>query len=79
MAARLDFGLEAENPLDAWGTGHGFETMFEACLGDLMDDPAAGIGLWIADLRDGESYHERYAESAMRLAASRQKPLAFAT
>jgi acyl-CoA synthetase (NDP forming) len=79
IASRLDFGLDAENPLDAWGTGHGFETLFEACLGDLMDDSEAGMGLWIADLRDGESYHERYAESAMRLASTRQKPLAFAT
>jgi acyl-CoA synthetase (NDP forming) len=79
LAARLDFGLEAENPLDAWGTGHGFETLFEACLGDLLNDPEAGVGLWVADLRDGESYHERYAESAMRLAATRDKPLAFAT
>jgi acyl-CoA synthetase (NDP forming) len=79
LADRLDFGLEAENPLDAWGTGHGFETLFEASLGDLLDDPEAGLGLWIADLRDGESYHERYAESAMRLAATRDKPLAFAT
>ncbi|MDZ4736173.1 MAG: acetate--CoA ligase family protein [Rhodospirillaceae bacterium] len=79
VASRLDFGLVAENPLDAWGTGHGFETLFEECLGDLLDDPEAGIGLWVADLRDGESYHERYAEAAMRLAAARQTPLAFAT
>jgi acyl-CoA synthetase (NDP forming) len=79
LAARLDYGLVPENPLDAWGTGHGFETLFENCLGDLLDDPEAGLGFWIADLRDGTSYHERYAEAAKRLGASRKKPLAFAT
>lgn len=79
LAARLEYGLVPENPLDAWGTGHGFEAHFEGCLGDLLDDPEAGLGLWIADLRDGTTYHERYAAAAMRLASSRKKPLAFAT
>jgi len=79
LAGRLEYGLVPENPLDAWGTGHGFEALFESCLGDLLDDPETGLGFWIADLRDGTSYHERYAEAAKRLAASRKKPLAFAT
>jgi hypothetical protein len=32
LKEHLDPGLEAENPLDAWGSHHRFEERFEACL-----------------------------------------------
>lgn len=79
LAGRLEHGLEPENPLDAWGTGHGFETIFEGCFGDLLADPNAALGLWVADLRDGVAYHEAYARVAARLAGTTQKPFAIAT
>jgi acyl-CoA synthetase (NDP forming) len=79
LAKRLEYGLEPENPLDAWGTGHGFEGIFEGSMADLMADPNASLGIWVADLRDGVAYHETYAAAAARLAQSTQKPLAIAT
>ena len=39
IAARLEPGLEAANPLDAWGTGVDFVPHFARCLGDLLADP----------------------------------------
>ncbi len=79
LAGHLDYGLEPENPLDAWGTGHGFEESFEACMSDLLADANTSLGLWIADLRDGVSYHAGYARAAMRVIAKTDKPLAIAT
>jgi acyl-CoA synthetase (NDP forming) len=79
LAQRLEYGLDAENPLDAWGTGHGFEAIFEGSMSDLMADPNASLGIWVADLRDGSPYHEAYAAAATRVAQSTEKPLAFAT
>src|SRR5262249_22775477 len=36
-AARLEYGLEPTNPLDAWGTGHDYESIFTDCLQALVD------------------------------------------
>ncbi len=79
LEASLEYGLIAENPLDAWGTGHGFEGTFRDSMAALMADPNAAVGIWVTDLRDGLSYHEGYANSAVQVAESTDKPLAFAT
>lgn len=76
---RLEYGLEAENPLDAWGTGHGFEAIFAGSMSDLLADPNASLGVWVADLRDGVPYHEAYGRVAAELVRSTDKPLAIAT
>ena len=79
LSANLEFGLAPENPLDAWGTGHDYDRIFHACMEALLADPAAALGLWIADLRDETPYHQGYVEAAERIAAAGSKPLAFAT
>jgi len=79
LAGRLEYGLTPENPLDAWGTGHGFEDIFHDCMQSLLEDPNAALGIWVADLRDGTHYHEQYATAAARIAGLSDKPLAFAT
>jgi acyl-CoA synthetase (NDP forming) len=79
LSERLEFGLEPENPLDAWGTGHDYAGIFHDCMAALMGDPAAAAGLWIADLRDRTPYHQGYVEAAERIAAINPRPLAFAT
>ncbi|MEQ8895935.1 MAG: acetate--CoA ligase family protein [Roseovarius sp.] len=64
----LDSGLKPENPLDAWGSGHEFESKTENCMTALMDDPATGaLGLF-QDIRDG-SYVAAGFLSALRNAA----------
>ncbi|MFI5012318.1 MAG: acetate--CoA ligase family protein [Hyphomicrobiales bacterium] len=79
IGARLDPGLEAENPLDAWGTGRGFETLFEACFADLVADDQAAIGLFCADIRDDYYLADGYARAAIKVVARTDKPIAFAT
>jgi acyl-CoA synthetase (NDP forming) len=38
IQARLDPGLEAANPLDAWGTGKDYVPLFTDCFTDLLAD-----------------------------------------
>jgi acetate---CoA ligase (ADP-forming) len=79
IAARLDPGLEAANPLDAWGTGADFVPHFTRCLGDLLADPDAALGLFCADLRDGYYLHRGFADAALAAARASDKPVAVAT
>ena len=65
LAARLEPGLEAANPLDAWGTGANFVAHFADCFGDLLADRDAGLGLFSADIRDGYYLHRGFADAAL--------------
>ena len=79
IAARLDPGLEAANPLDAWGTGADFVAHFTHCLGDLLADPQAALGLFNADIRDGYYLHRGFADAALAAARASDKLVAVAT
>jgi acyl-CoA synthetase (NDP forming) len=79
IAARLEPGLEAANPLDAWGTGADFVPSFTHCLGDLLADPDAALGLFSADIRDGYYLHRGFAEAALAAARESDKIVAVAT
>ncbi|MEX2650525.1 MAG: acetate--CoA ligase family protein [Alphaproteobacteria bacterium] len=52
LAARLDYGLEPVNPLDAWGTGHDYEAVFRDCFQALAEDPDTAAAVIFADIRD---------------------------
>ncbi len=79
LAARLDHGLEARNPLDAWGTGREFVGVFHDCMQALHDDPDTALLVHFADLRTGYYVHEGYLAAHKRLFASTDKPVAIAT
>jgi acyl-CoA synthetase (NDP forming) len=79
IAARLEPGLEAANPLDAWGTGADFVATFTNGLGDLLADPEAALGLFTADIRDGYYLHRGFADAALAAACESDKILAVAT
>ncbi len=79
ISARLDPGLEAVNPLDAWGTGADFEKQYEDFLSDLIHDPNAAIGLMAIDVRDGSYLHRGFANAILAASARTDKPVAVAT
>jgi acyl-CoA synthetase (NDP forming) len=79
IQARLDPGLVAGNPLDAWGTGKDFVTLFADCFADLLADEAAALGFFCADLRDNYYLHAGFADAAMAAAAGTTKPVAVVT
>jgi acyl-CoA synthetase (NDP forming) len=77
LAARLDYGLDPVNPLDAWGTGHDYEGIFGDCMSALLDDPDTAIGTLCVETRSGNSLHQGYARAMTAAHAKTTKPLIF--
>jgi len=79
VAARLEPGLVATNPLDAWGTGTDFGESFEACFRALVADEGAALGVFVNDIRDRYYLSDGFAGAAAAVAATTAKPVAFIT
>ena len=75
VAARLEPGLPAVNPLDAWGTGNGAYRIFLDCSRHLVHDPSTGAFAYVVDLHSEEA-HRNHAWAAERVWASTDKPFA---
>ena len=56
-----------------------FVPRFTRCLGDLLADPDAALGLFSADLRDGYYLHRGFADAALAAARASDKLVAVAT
>lgn len=75
MRAALDPGLEAANPLDAWGTGIDQDPIFVECLKALHDDADTAAVAFAVDLtRQGEPYEDGYLQVALDVFAATTKP-----
>lgn len=79
LAARLEYGLEARNPLDAWGTGLDFTGIFRDCIKALHDDPDTGVLVHFADLRSGYYVHQGFLEAHRQLDGQMTKPQVVST
>jgi acetate---CoA ligase (ADP-forming) len=73
LAARLDPGLPAVNPLDAWGTGRDFEGIFADCMRALLHDPDTGALAFAVDL-SGKDLEEGYVDVALAVFPEATKP-----
>jgi acyl-CoA synthetase (NDP forming) len=75
IAAVLDPGLVAENPLDAWGTGIDADRIFRESLRALHDDPDTAAVALVVDLtRQGEPLDEGYLGIAKDVFEATTKP-----
>jgi acyl-CoA synthetase (NDP forming) len=75
LQATLDPGLQAENPLDAWGTGIDADRIFRESLQLLHDDDDTAALALVVDLtRQGEPYDEGYLRIALDVFGSTSKP-----
>jgi acyl-CoA synthetase (NDP forming) len=71
----LDPGLEAANPLDAWGTGIDADRIFRESFLALHDDPDTAAMAFVVDLtRQGEPYDEGYLQVAKDVWQATTKP-----
>jgi acyl-CoA synthetase (NDP forming) len=71
----LDPGLEAANPLDAWGTGIDPDRIFRESFAAFHDDDQVAAMAFAVDLtRQGEPYDEGYLQIAKDVWASTTKP-----
>jgi acyl-CoA synthetase (NDP forming) len=77
MAAVLEPGLPAVNPLDAWGTGHDSDEIFLECMRALLDDEKTAALAFVVDLAD-ELHDEDFGtgELAKQIFAETDKPFA---
>jgi acyl-CoA synthetase (NDP forming) len=75
VAARLEPGLPAVNPLDAWGTDIDPYNIFLDCSKYLADDPDTGAFAYVVDLHSDRA-ERGHAWAAERVWASTQKPFA---
>ena len=72
---RLDPGVMAENPLDAWGTGIDADRIFRESFLLLHDDPDTAAMAFGVDLtRQGEPYEDGYLAVAADVFAATSKP-----
>jgi acyl-CoA synthetase (NDP forming) len=79
LAARLDYGLEPINPLDAWGTGNDWEGIFHDCMQALIADPDTALGALCVETRDGYALTEGYCDMLRSIRAATEKPVILAT
>ena len=75
VASTLDPGLEAGNPLDAWGTGIDADRIFLETFIAFADDPAVAAIAFVVDLtRQGEPYDAGYLQIAKDVWAATDTP-----
>ncbi|MGB3828778.1 MAG: acetate--CoA ligase family protein [Ornithinimicrobium sp.] len=79
LREHLDHGLEPINPLDAWGTGRDYQTIFERCWQALLEDEDTAMGVFVADLSSGFYLHESFARICLRVHRRTGKPVAMLT
>lgn len=78
LAERLDPGLPAENPLDAWGTGRDYEAIFAECTRALLEDPDTAALAFAVDL-SGEDLEPGYMQVVRDVFPTTDKPMAVLT
>ena len=79
LRGHLDLGLKPENPLDAWGTGHGHEENYIGCLAALAEDPNVAVTCFFNNIRD-DYYMSKINARATRAAVERTgKPIFLAS
>jgi acyl-CoA synthetase (NDP forming) len=76
LAAVLEPGLPATNPLDAWGTGNDADRIFAACIRALLEDPATAALALNLDLTTEPTPDTSYTGLAIEAAACTDKPVA---
>ncbi|MEO8424402.1 MAG: acetate--CoA ligase family protein [Actinomycetota bacterium] len=75
IQAALDPGLEAANPLDAWGTGIDADRIFIECFRAMHNDPDTAALAFVVDMtRQGEPHDVGYLHVAREVFESTTKP-----
>ena len=76
LAAVIEPGLPATNPLDAWGTGNNADQIFATCIQALLEDPATAALALNLDLTTEPTPDTSYTGLAVDAAAATAKPVA---
>ena len=71
----LEPTMKPENPLDAWGSGHQADILFEKSFLFLIDDPSVSIGLYVMDWRQDYYLHLMHEKVLNKVLPQIKKPL----
>ncbi|CCQ98728.1 conserved hypothetical protein [[Clostridium] ultunense Esp] len=74
-----EYGQDASNPLDPWGTGIDFEEIFGSSLALMLEDDNAALGIISQDLRDGYYLSAGCVQALKQGKDESGKPVAFLT
>jgi acyl-CoA synthetase (NDP forming) len=72
----LEEGLQAANPLDAWGTGRDHERIYAECIRALLDDEDTAALAFVVDLTTQEGRDEGYLQVARDTFPETETPFA---
>lgn len=73
----LEPGLAPVNPVDAWGTGNDYASIYGECLLALDADPSTGVNVFAVDLYGSDDANFGYPDIAEKLLPRLTKPLVF--
>ena len=79
LKENLDPGLSPVNPIDAWGTGNNYESIYENCIMALINDEKTAITLLIADLTSDFWLHETFASICQKISLKSSKSIVVMT
>ena len=77
LAAIIESGLAPVNPLDAWGTGNDFGSIYLNAMLALDSDPGTGLNVWVGDFYAAGVITDTYAGLALQHKSQFTKPLVF--
>jgi len=75
IQACLEPGMEPDNPLDAWGTGHGADQIFARSFTAMLKDDNVAAGLYMMDWRQNYYLHEMHEKVLYSVAETATKPV----
>jgi len=76
LQSLLEAGIEADNPLDAWGSGRDAERSYREAGLAMLADPGVAALLYVLDWRQDYYLHAMHARALGAIAAASDKPLA---
>ena len=79
LEERLDYGLEPENPCDAFGNRSDFGLVMSDCFAALLADDNTALGLFVLDANQDNEYSMTCVNACIEAAATTTKPVALAT
>ncbi|HEY1330078.1 MAG TPA: acetate--CoA ligase family protein [Actinomycetota bacterium] len=79
LAAALEPGLPAVNPLDAWGTGNAADDIYLECMRALLADDDTAALAFVVDLTTEDDPDAGYVSMARTVFAETHKPVAMLT
>ncbi|WP_192356525.1 acetate--CoA ligase family protein [Mesorhizobium mediterraneum] len=79
LTGHLAPGLDAVNPLDAWGTATDFIENYTQCLLAISEDAAVGLTVLVCDVPMEDYISEGFVEACIAANSRTEKPICVAT